>query len=246
MHELVQTQVEPTPIVTPHVMTEVAPPVVEDTFTGVPSLEMSGAIRDEVTKLVHKLFLPAQGSHRVVFSATESGSGCTWMCARAALVLALQHRGSVCVVDANLRTPRLHAEFGVENHSGLSDALLGNKPLRQYSQRLAQNMWLLSSGSSCEQALTAVVSDRMRSRLSELRTAFDFVLIDAAPLNVCNEAVVLGGFTDGIVLTLKANSSRREIARRAMHEIQSANVRVLGAVLNQRTFPIPESLYKRL
>jgi Mrp family chromosome partitioning ATPase len=45
---------------------------------------------------------------------------------------------------------------------------------------------------------------------------------------------------------LKANSSRRDTARKAMQELQTGNVRALGAVLNQRTFPIPEALYKRL
>ena len=245
MHELVQSPVEHSPVTT-QTVADIAPPAADETFSSVPSLEMSGAIRDEITKLVHKLFLPAHGSHRVVFSATESGSGCTWMCARTALVLALQGRGSVCVIDANLRAPRLHEEFGVQNGNGLSDALLGSEPLRHYAQRLAQNMWLLSSGSRCAEAVTSLVSERMRSRLAELRNAFDYIVIDSAPLNASNDAVVLGGFSDGILLTLKANASRRETARRAMHEIQSANVRVLGAVLNQRTFPIPESLYKRL
>jgi Mrp family chromosome partitioning ATPase len=56
----------------------------------------------------------------------------------------------------------------------------------------------------------------------------------------------LGGFTDGVVLVLKAHSSRRETARSAVHDLAAANVRTLGAVLNQRTFPIPEKLYRRL
>lgn len=249
MHELVQSPVEQ-----PHAASrviaeatpEVAPVPTADTYPAAPSLEMSGAIRDEITKLVHKLFLPSQGPRRVVFSSTEPASGSTWMCARAALILALQGRGSVCVVDGNLRAPRLHEEFGLENHNGLSDALLGSNPLREHAYRLSQNLWLLSCGSSPEAALTALVSDRMRSRVNELRTAFDYVLVDAAPLNACNDAIVLGGFTDGILLTLKANASRREVARRALHEVRSAKVPVLGAVLNQRTFPIPESLYKKL
>jgi Mrp family chromosome partitioning ATPase len=86
----------------------------------------------------------------------------------------------------------------------------------------------------------------MRLRLAELHAAFDYVLIDAAALNACNDAIVLGGLSDGVVLTLKANSSRRETARKAVQELQAANVRTLGAVLNQRTFPIPDALYKRL
>jgi Mrp family chromosome partitioning ATPase len=86
----------------------------------------------------------------------------------------------------------------------------------------------------------------MRSRLAELRSIFDYVLIDAAPMNACNDAIVLGGLSDGVVLLLKANSSRRETARKALQDLQTANVPALGAVLNQRTFPIPEALYKRL
>jgi len=77
-------------------------------------------------------------------------------------------------------------------------------------------------------------SDRMRSRLTELRMAFDYVLIDAPPLNACNDAVILGALSDGVVLTLKANSSRRETAKKAVQELAAANVRTLGAVLNQR------------
>jgi Mrp family chromosome partitioning ATPase len=47
-------------------------------------------------------------------------------------------------------------------------------------------------------------------------------------------------------LIVKANSSRREIARKALQELQAANLPVLGAILNQRTFPIPEKIYKLL
>ena len=237
MHEIVQPPAEE-----PHA----APPPVEDAFPAAPSLEGSGAIRDEIGKLVQKLFLPPQGPRRVVFAGTESSCGCSWMCVRAAEELASQGRGSVCVVDCNLRSPGLHQQFGVENHHGLSDALLGSGPIREYAHRWSQNLWYLSCGASAEAGLTMLGSDRMRSRIAELRTAFDHILIDAAPLNACNDAIILGGLSDGVVLILKANSSRRETAQRALQELQSANVRVLGAVLNRRTFPIPEALYKRL
>ena len=80
----------------------------------------------------------------------------------------------------------------------------------------------------------------------ELRAAFDYVLIDAPPLNICNDAVVLGGLSDGVVLVLKANSSRRDTARQALEQLRAANIPIFGAVLNQRTFPIPDGIYKKL
>ena len=237
MHELVQSQVE---------QPEAPPLPVEATLPSTSSLEMSGVVRDEVSKLVQNLFLVPQGPRRVVFSGTESGSGCSWMCAHVGEVLAPRGHGSVCLVDCNLRSPGLHRQFGSENHHGLSDALLGSGPIQEYVHRLSENLWLLSCGSAAEAGVTMLGSNRMRTRLAELRATFDYVLIDAPPLNACNDAIVLGGLSDGVVLMLKANSSRRESARKALQELQSANVRPLGAVLNQRSFPIPEGLYKRL
>jgi Mrp family chromosome partitioning ATPase len=238
-------------IAQPQEQSYVTPPPVEETIPetfhrSTPTLEMSDAVRDEISKVVQNLFLPAQGPRRVVFAGTESGSGCSWTCARVAEGLAPQGRGTVCVVDCNLRAPTLHHQFGTENHHGLSDALLGTGPIQEYVHRLSENLWLLSCGSAAEVGLTMLGSDRMRLRLVELRAAFDYILIDAAALNASNDAVVLGGLSDGVVLTLKANSSRRETARKAVQELQAANVRTLGAVLNQRTFPIPEGLYRRL
>jgi protein-tyrosine kinase len=214
-----------------------------------PCLEMEGTVRDEITKLVQTLFLfpEVKGPRRVVLAGTESGSGCTWVCAHAAEVLASQIRASVCVVDCNLRSPRLHQQFGLENHHGLSDALHSSDPVRQYASQLSRtNLWLLSCGSTPENWQTLLASDRMRQRLRELCGAFDYVLIDAPPLGSCNDAVVLGGLSDGVVLVLKANSSRRETARQALQALQGANIPVFGAVLNQRTFPIPDRIYRRL
>lgn len=83
-------------------------------------------------------------------------------------------------------------------------------------------------------------------RMSELRAEFDYVLMDVAPLNVCNHGTVLGGLSDGVVLVLKANSSRRDSTYEITQQLQASNVHMLGAVLNQRTFPIPERIYNLL
>jgi len=223
------------------------PPSEPSSFT--PALEIEGMAREEVSKLVHRLFLApgTEGPHHVLFTGTEAENGCTWMCAHAGEILASQVRNSVCVVDCNLSSPSLHRQFGVENHFGLADALAGSGAIRQYARQLSrQNLWLVSCGSVDAGSQQLLTSDRMRARISELRSEFDYVLVDAAPMNVCNHAMMFGGLLDGVVLVIKANSSRRDSARDAVQELRSANVRVLGAVLNKRTFPIPERIYKRL
>jgi capsular exopolysaccharide synthesis family protein len=225
----------------------VAPGTTEGEAAGsVPHL-LEGVSREEMTKLVQRLFLLPDSSRVVVFSGVERGAGCTWLTAQVARSLAERGRNTVCVVDANLRFPAMHEVFGLANHNGLTDAVAASASLQGYLRKTPMaNLWLLTCGSpeKTEQALNA--SDQMLSCIQELRNHFDFVLIDSPPMNSFNDAVRLASVGDGIALVLKANTSRRETAQRVLREARAANVRVLGAVLNQRTFPVPESIYKRL
>ncbi len=226
-------------------------PVPESVVSAVrePHLHLEPKELEELTKLTQRVFLhPGADAPRVVvFTASESGNGCSSICACAAELLAAQVTGSVCLVDANLRKPGLHQQFGVDNQYGLSDALQGSESVLKFARAVSRsNLWLVSCGSSAEAALPLLSTDRMRQRIAELRSRADYVLIDASAMNVSNDATALAAASDGLVLVLKANSSRRETLRKEVHDLQAAHVRVLGAVLNQRTFPIPESIYNRL
>jgi capsular exopolysaccharide synthesis family protein len=212
-------------------------------------LEIESAELEEITKAVQRVFLLSgnDAPRTVVFSSAESGNGCSWVCARVAEVLAGQISGTVCLVDANLRNPGLHQQFAVENVYGLTDALRKRESIRSFAQPLScPRLWLVSAGSPSEEGQSLLSSDRMKQRITELRTEFDYVLIDTPAIGSSNDAIVVGAATDGLVLVLKANSSRRETARGAVHDLRAAKVRVLGAVLNQRTFPIPQSIYDKL
>ena len=210
---------------------------------------MEGSQLAELTKLVQRVFLLPGGeyNHTVVFTSSDAGNGCSWICARVGELLASQVTGSVCLVDANLRSPTLHEQFGVANHHGLSDALRQSGSMRGYVSQLSRrNLALVSCGSDSKDAQSMVTSDRMRARLSELRSEFDYVLVDCPSMGVSNEAVSLGSVADGVVLVLKANATRKDRARSAVRDLQAAKVKVLGAVLNQRTFPIPDKIYNKL
>jgi polysaccharide biosynthesis transport protein len=214
-----------------------------------PALELDESTREEVGRLVHRLFLsPAnQGPKHVTFTATESGNGCTSICAQAAEILASQVGASVCLIDCNFDCAAVHKQFSCENQYGLGDALIEDGPVSQYIQPTSRpNLWLLTCGTAHSKSSELLVSDRMRARLAEIRARYDYVLMDVAALHSSNHAMFLGSLSDGVVLVLKANASRRDSAREATRQLQASNIRLLGAVLNQRTFPIPERIYKKL
>jgi capsular exopolysaccharide synthesis family protein len=204
---------------------------------------------EEALKLVQRVFLAqTQDAPRmVVFAAIDKGGGCSQIVARVAESLTNNVRGSICLVEANLRSPSLPALFGTTNHYGLTDAVLNEGPIRSFAKPLySENLWLISSGSLASDSTRLLHSERLKTRLSELRKEFDYVVIDAPPLARYADAVTLGQIADGLVLVLEAHATRREIAQSIASNLQAAKVRVLGAVLNKRTYPIPEAIYRKV
>ena len=207
------------------------------------------AAQEESLKLVQRVFLSgSEGSPRVVvFAAIDSASGCSEICAHTAETLAGHHLGSVCLVDGNLRSPSLPDFFGVSNHYGLTDALREQGAIRGFSKQVrGENLWLLSSGSVAAEFPPLLNGVGMKSRVDELRREFDYVLINVPALNTYADGIALGQLADGVVLVVEANSTRRESASKVAQSLRAAQIRILGAVLNKRTYPIPEPLYRIL
>jgi receptor protein-tyrosine kinase len=105
---------------------------------------------------------------------------------------------------------------------------------------------VITSGSATGDWAQIGKLEMMRACIAQLRARFDYVLIDAPILGNYPDVMSLGILADGVILVLQAHSTRREVACRVKHELEASGVQVLGAVLNDRTFPIPEGVYLRL
>lgn len=204
---------------------------------------------EESIKLVQRVFMlqTLEAPRVVVFAGVARGSGCSSVCSAAARTLANNVTGSVCLVDANLRSPSLAQLFRIPNHPGLTDALREEEPIRSFAEQVEfENLWLISSGSDSEESLSLLNSNHVKARIAELRSEFDYVLVDAPALTHYADAVTLGQLSDGLVLILEANATRREAASAVTQNLRASQIRILGAVLNKRTFPIPDLLYRRV
>jgi Mrp family chromosome partitioning ATPase len=207
------------------------------------------SVREETLKLVQRLFLSPDSAvpKTVMFAAVDSGNGCSWLCSVTARVLAENTTGSVCLVEANFRTPSLPSSSEASARGGLMDSLREDGPIRGFAQQAApENLWLLPCGAVRDDSLNLINGNRMKERIDELRSQFDHVLVDAPPLNLYADGMILGKLLEGVVLVLEANSTRKESALRVTASLRSMNIPVLGAVLNKRTFPIPGLLYNRI
>jgi Mrp family chromosome partitioning ATPase len=209
---------------------------------------MAPAVREECLKLVQQLFLNVAISPRaVIFAPIDAADGCGKLCAAVAEILAENVAGSVCLVDVNFRAPSLPSVFGAEGGPGLFDALRSSGCIRDFANRVHRdNFYVMGSGSLKNDPSSSLNSGQMKERIAELRREFDYVLMAAPPMSIYLDAFVLAQQADGLVLVLEANATRRDAALRVANNLKDSKVPVLGAVLNNRTFPIPASVYRRI
>jgi hypothetical protein len=84
------------------------------------------------------------------------------------------------------------------------------------------------------------------SCIKALRWNFDYVLIDCPSLKVSSDAAMLAPIVDGVAVVVEAGRTRREQIHRSKKVIEQAGGNFLGFVLNQRRYPVPGWLYRRL
>jgi Mrp family chromosome partitioning ATPase len=203
----------------------------------------------EEAELVHRVFLlPADEVPRmVVFCGVGQTDGAGGICARAGQLLADQTGSSVCLVEGDFHSPSLHKYLGVENSRGFTDALLEPGPIRDFVHRFPNsNLAVLPGGSRSGNSQTPWKSEHLRSRIAELRRAYSYVLVYSPQMSQHAGGMLFGQIADGVILILESMVTRRESARTAKENLTAANVKILGAVLNNHTFSIPETLYRRL
>ncbi len=200
---------------------------------------------EEMLRLIQRIFLSAKGSapRQVVLCGVADENGSSSVCARAGRTLAANSSRPVCLVDANVRSPRLSGMFGVE---GTNHFCGPTAPLRDHCVKIGGNLWLAGPNILADNSRVLLPPIQLKERFAQLRDEFEYMLIDAPGTSVCGDAQLLGQIADAAILVIEANSTRRLTARKAKETLDAAGVRLLGTVLNNRSFPIPASLYNRL
>ncbi len=209
----------------------------------VPSGSDSGA--QEMLRLIQRIFLSidGKGPRQVVLCGVDDEYGSISVGARAARILAANSARPVCIVDANTRSSGLLASFGLDSAALPSG---NSKSIDEQCIEIAHNLWLAGPQILAEEGRVLLPPDQLKERFAQLRETFQYMLIVAPAVGTCGDAQLLGLVADAAILVVEANKTRRLPARKAKEALEAAGVHVLGTVLHNRSFPIPERVYRRL
>lgn len=169
---------------------------------------------------------------RVLITSGVAAEGKTFVASNLAQTIVQQPELRVLLVDADLRSPRLHLMFGAPNCPGLSDYLRGEVNEYMVIQKgLNENLFLIPSGSPISNPSELLLNERMKQLLDLVTPVFDWIIIDSPPTLPVHDATMLADIVDGVLFVIRAGSTDAEIAERTAAEFQGKNL--LGVVLNQ-------------
>lgn len=154
--------------------------------------------------------------------------------ANLAVTMAQGERRTI-LVDADLRRPRLHELFGVENDRGLTTMILeeealADPPLLDVG---VEDLLLVPSGPLPPNPADVLGSAKMEQVIEAFKRRADVILFDAPPVTAVTDAAVLGTKVDGVLLVVLAGRTRRQEAEQAKELLERVNVRIIGAVLDE-------------
>jgi len=201
----------------------------------------SGDEEDDYRRLrASLLFTPSYSEvHTIVVTATRHSEGTTRVAVGLAKALASEGDTRVLLAEANMRSPSLARTLPLADGPGLSNYLAGEASPETLVKRLGDaNLSIVTAGDrpevvDCEAIVTAI---------AELTPNFDFVIIDAPPVNRYADVSVLGPKVDGVILVVQADETPVVEAENAKRTLDRVGARIFGVVLNRQKSYVPATL----
>lgn len=168
----------------------------------------------------------------IVLTSSVPSEGKTTTTANLAITMAAGG-ARICVVEGDLRRPRLLQYMGMDGTVGLTNVLIGQAELEDVLQQFAQtSVYVLGAGSVPPNPSELLGSAAMIATLRELESRFDVVIIDTPPLLPVTDAAVVSTITGGTVMVVGAGRVDRDHLARSLHSLEAVKGRLLGLVLN--------------
>ena len=177
-------------------------------------------------------FSRSDGLKVIVVSSSIPGEGKSTTIANLALGIA-ELGSKVLLIDGDLRRPSQHQIWEIPNRLGFSNLLVENTPVDNLPLIEEQpNFHLLPAGAIPPNPTTLIDSQTCRNFIEQLRDRYDYVFIDAPPLTVASDAILLGQLSDGLIFISRPEIANKPAINAAFNILTQARQTVLGLIIN--------------
>ena len=183
--------------------------------------------------------------HSILVTGCMPGEGKTKVALNLAATIARGLDDSAVLIDADLRMKGLSSHLGLQNALGLSDVLQKRATIEEtLVETEIEGLSILPAGTMPPNPAELIGSNRMKGLIQQLkaRPKDSYIIIDSTPIIATSEANALSQMTDGIIVVIMADKTRRDVVKRELSTINPE--KILGVVLNCAEFETSDYYHK--
>ena len=149
----------------------------------------------------------------------------------------LAERGSrVMLLDCDLRIPSIASKMGIPNTNGLTSLLMGKgAQIGDYQTDVLKNWFIIPGGDIPPNPSELLSSKRMEAILNDLKSRFDYIIMDLPPINLVSDALSASPMITGMVLVIREHFTTKKELENCFRLLNLSNVNILGCVMNGAT-----------
>ena len=177
-------------------------------------------------------FVNVDKKYKVIqVTSSISGEGKSTFISNVAYLLAKKGLKTI-LIDLDLRRPKVHRIFDVENNYGLTDVLTEKVSLdKAIKKRKDLRFDVITSGEKTTAVTNVIESKKLMNLIEDLKSKYDYILIDSPPVINVSDALYISKLTDAVVFLVSQSITKKSVASEAVKILKLNNVNIIGAVL---------------
>lgn len=184
---------------------------------------------------------PGTPPKTIMITSTRPGEGKSSVASLTAIAFAL-NGSRVLLIDSDLRRPSIHIRFKMGKGLGLSSLLSGEATHQEAIMNWPElpNLHILTSGPVPPLPSELLGSTEMENLIAEMRTKYDFIILDTPPVLTVTDAALLGRLSDATVIIIRYGKAPRQVVQRSIDLLDRSGAHLLGVAVNFVDFKSPE------
>lgn len=148
------------------------------------------------------------------------------------MAIALAAEGKrVLMIDTDLRSPRVHRLFGIDQRHGVSEILARIQGEIIIKRTSYENLFALTAGNAAPNVEELLASGQLKKIIQLLSREFDVILLDAPSVHTASDAAIIGQQVDGCVIVVRRGYSKKEPVEQAIAILQDSGVKIVGTII---------------
>jgi protein-tyrosine kinase len=194
----------------------------------IPAVENLRAVRNQ---LMLRWFGVNPANRAIAIVSTDSGDGRSWVAANLAVVFS-QIGERTLLIDSDLRHPRQHRLFGIDNKIGLT-TLLAARSAEGAIQGIPElpNLSVLPAGTAAPNPQELITRSTFGRFLDDVKSRFDIIIFDTPSASNCADAQMLAVRAGAALVIAYDRRSRIAQLARLADDMRQGGVQIVGSLI---------------